>query len=184
MGEKQQEHNMAVSKQHTKPIGRNQMFYSEEDFDMEVEIAENYLEEDLGQTVVVYEVDRKRTQVNEVYKETAKAVRYKAPREIPCMYEIKSSVLKAYDAKSANGAYVINGNLTIYVMPSILVKYRCDIRRGDYIAVPVDVDRMAYFVVVDDGKVNTANETFIGAYKPAWRRCECAPVTLEEFSAR
>lgn len=175
---------MPTAKQHTKPIGRNRMFYSDEDFDMEVEIAENYLEEDLGQTVVVYEVDRKRTQTNDIYKESSKAIRYKAPREIPCMYEIKSSELKSYDTKSANGAYTINGNLTIYIMPSILRKYRCDIRRGDYIGVIVDVDRMAYFVVVDDGKVNTANENIIGAFKPAWRRCECAPVTLEEFSAR
>lgn len=165
-------------------ITRNAMFYSEEDFNMECEILEGYLEEDLNQSVIVYEVDRTRTQTDVTYKESKNKIRFKPPREIPCMYEIKSSETRSYDSKTANGVYSIIGNMTLYVMPSILRKYHCDIRRGDYIGVKIDEGKTVYFVVSNDGKVNWANETFVGAYKPAWRRLDCAPATLEEFSGQ
>ena len=160
------------------------MFYSEEDFNLECELLEEYIEEDLGQSVIVYEIDRKRTQMDSVYKESSGSIRFKPPREVPCMYEIKSSETKAYDSKSANGVYSIPGGLTIYIMPLTLRKYRCDIRRGDYIGIKVDVDKTVYFVVNNDGKVNWANENFVGAYRSAWRRIECSPTTKEEFSGK
>lgn len=164
-------------------IGLNQMFYSEEDFNLECEILEDYLEEDLCQTVVVYEVDRTKTQTDATYQESKGNIRFKPPREIPCMYEIKSSETKSFDSKTANGVYSISGNMSLYIMPSILRKYRCDIRRGDYISVNVE-GKQRYYVVTNDGKVNWANETFVGAYKPAWRRLDCTPTTLAEFSGK
>lgn len=160
------------------------MWYSQEDFDLECNWMEGYLEEDLGQYVIVYQVDRINTQVNSIYQETRGTIRFQSPREIPCVYEIKSSEVKSYDQQSANGVYSVSGNLTMYVMPSLLAKYRCDIKRGDYIGVMIDNNRMSYFVVTNDGKVNNANENFVGAFKPAWRKVECAPTTLEEFSGR
>ena len=52
------------------PINRNNLFYSEEDFLMETDIVEGYIEEDLNQSVILYQVDRKRTQINNTYKES------------------------------------------------------------------------------------------------------------------
>lgn len=155
------------------PINRNNLFYSEEDFIMETDIMEGYIEEDLNQSVVLYQVDRKRTQLNSVYKETKNNVVYKAPKEIPCMYEISDSELKTYDNKTSNGVYTIK-NLTFYVMPTTLKKYGCDINRGDYVGVLIDVDRMYYFTVVNDGKVNTSNPHYVGSYKAGWRKVECS----------
>lgn len=165
-------------------INRNSMFYSEEDFNMECEILEGYLEEDLGQTIILYEVDRSKTKIDDTYKESKGPIRFKPPREIPCMYEIKSAETKSYNSKTAKGVYSVSGNMTLYVMPTILRKYYCDIKRGDYIGVKHDVDKMSYYVVTNDGKINWANETFVGAYKPAWRRLECAPTTPNEFSGK
>ena len=39
------------------PINRNQMFFSKSDFDFEIEMARDYLEQDMNQTVVLFEVD-------------------------------------------------------------------------------------------------------------------------------
>lgn len=163
---------------------RNAMFYSEEDFLYETEMVETYVEEDLNQTVVLYEVDRKKTNVNSIYKEASKGnIRYKPPREIPCMYEIKDAETKSFDSKSSNGIYTQDGNLVIYVLTRTLEKYRADIKRGDYIGVQIDTDRMKYYTVVNDGKVNSANTNFIGAYKPAWRTVECTLVSdISEFN--
>ncbi|MCD8207190.1 MAG: hypothetical protein LUD72_04545 [Bacteroidales bacterium] len=164
-------------------IVRNNKFYDEGDFALETRIAENYILEDLHQSVVLYEVDRKRTNVNDIYKESP-GIRFKAPREIPCMFEVAKPDTKSYDEKSNNGVYSQSGNLTMYVLVRTLEEMKCDIKRGDYIGVPIDVDRMYYFVVTNDGKMNTANANYIGAYKTAWREITAAPTTKEEFNAR
>lgn len=162
----------------TTPVTRNNLFYSEKDYQLESEIVSQYLEEDLNQSVVVYEVDRERTNSDEVYKDAKGNVRYKTPKDIPCMYEIAESELKSYDSKFNNGVYAISGNLTVYVMVHTLEKYHCEISRGDFIGVLVDDNRMQYFVVTDDGKVNTSNKMVMGAYKPAYRVVKCTP-TIE-----
>lgn len=165
------------------PVNRNNVFYSEEDFQMEVELVEGYLEEDTNQTVIVYEVDRGRTGVSNVYKEAKKdTIRFKPPKEIPCLFEIEDAQLNAFDSVTNTGTYQVSGNLKLYVMPRTLEKYGCDIKRGDYVAIQIDTKRMSYFTVTDDGKVNNSNKNVIGAYKAGWRVIAAAPA--QEFNGR
>ena len=167
------------------PITRNNLFYSDADFDFETDIMMSYMEEDMNQTVVVYEVDAAKTNTDSTYKETTAAkVRYKPPKEIPCLFEIKEAELKSYDQKSNNAVYAVGGNLTVYVMPKVLEKYKCDIKRGDYIGVQIDTDRMVFYAVVNDGKVNTANSYYQGAFKTAWRVVTCTPAPDNEFNGK
>ena len=116
--------------------------------------------------------------------ETHGGIRFKSPREIPCMFEIKESEIKSYDNKTANGIYSVSGNFEGIVLCRTLEKYHCDIKRGDYIAVQIDTDRKAYFVVTNDGKINTANANYIGAYKTAYRKIEATATTVNEFNGR
>ena len=51
------------------PINRNNLFYSEEDFQFEKEIAKDYLEQDLNTTVILFEVDLENTNVDESIEE-------------------------------------------------------------------------------------------------------------------
>ena len=60
-------------------------------------------------------------------------------------------------------------------MPKTLEIYKCDIKRGDYVAIQIDTNRMSYFTVTDDGKVNNSNKNVIGAYKVGWRTIKCSP---------
>lgn len=163
---------------------KNNLFYSEEDFQYETDLVERYIEEDLNQSVVVYEVDRSKTNINSIYKEATKGnIRYKAPRELPCMYEIKDAETKSFDNKSATGVYTQDGNLVIYCLVRTMEKYRVNIKRGDYIGVQIDTNRMKYYTVVNDGKVNSSNTHMIGGYKPAWRTIECTLVSdISEFN--
>lgn len=173
-----------MSKNGLKIPNRHNIWYDEKDYDYEISMVENYLEEDLNQTVVVYEVDRVKTNVNSIYKEaTSGNIRYKPPREIPCAYEIKDAEIKSYDGNSANGVYTQDGNLVFYVLVRTLEKYKVDIKRGDYIGVVIDTNRLKYYTVVNDGKVNTANTNFVGGYKPAYRTVECTLVSdISEFN--
>lgn len=167
----------------TTPISRNNLFYSEEDFQFETDIIEGYLEEDLNQTVVVYEVDRKRTNVNDIYKEAKKdTIRFKPPKEVPCMFEIEDAQLNAFDSQTNTGTYQISGNLKLYILSKTLESYKCDIKRGDYVAIQIDTNRMSYFTVTDDGKVNNSNKNVVGAYKVAWRVITASP--SQEFKGR
>ncbi len=166
------------------PINRNNKFYSEEDFQYECSLLEEFIEEDLNQVIVVYEVDRTKTNVHSTYKESKQNIRYKTPKELPCMYEIKDSETKSYDGQSNNAVYSISGNLQAFIPTFMFEKYNCNIRRGDYIGVQIDTNRMAYFVVTNDDKVNYSNSHHIGSYKTAWRVIECAPVVESEFNGR
>ena len=164
------------------PINRNSLFYDKESYDFEMELGKNYIEQDMGQAVVLYQVDVSKTQTDSVYGETNPgSIVYKPPVEIPCLYEIEDSELKTYDKKTSNGVYALSGNITVYMMPKMLEKYDTDIMRGDYIGVQIDTDRMVYFSVTDDGKVNTSNRYHVGAYKTAWRVIKGSPVSDYEF---
>jgi hypothetical protein len=165
------------------PVTRNNLFYSKDDFDLEMELAENYIEEDTNQTVVVYRVDKISTQVNDIYKEANRSIHFLPPVEIPCLYEISDPSLKSYEAKTQNGVYTVNGNLKLYVNLNTFSKYDLDISRGDYIGVMIEENRMYYWVVTNDGKLNTANQMVVGAYKTGWRIIEAAPTSDSEFKA-
>ena len=165
------------------PINRNNLFYSEEDFGFETDLIEGYLEEEIKQTVVVYEVDRKRTNINDAYKEAKKdTIRFKPPKEVPCMFEIEDAQLNAFDSQSNTGTYQVSGNLKLYIMPKTLEKFKCDIKRGDYVAIQIDTNKMSYFTVTDDGKVNNSNKNIIGAYKVGWRVISASPA--QEFNGK
>lgn len=163
------------------PINRSNLFYSEEDFQFETDLMVDYMEEDINQTIVLYRVDRTRTNINVISQSSIDGIVFETPVELPCMYKIEESQLKSYDKKTSNGVYAINGNLTVWMMPKVLEKYETDIMRGDYIGVQIETNRMVYFVVTDDGKVNTANEYNIGAYKTGWRVIKCSPTSDYEF---
>lgn len=162
------------------PVTRNKLFYSQDDFMLETDIAAEYLEGDTNQTIVLYEVDRVKTNIDDVYKESDEGnIRFKPPREIPCLFEISGQQMRSYDKQTNNGVYQISGNLKVYVMTRTLEKYKCDIKRGDYIGVLIDTNVMAYFVVTNDGKVNYENANYIGAYKTAWRVIDATPCDTE-----
>ena len=55
------------SKTRRVPINRNSLFYDKESFNVEMEIGKNYIEQDMGQAIVLYQVDASKTQTDAVY---------------------------------------------------------------------------------------------------------------------
>lgn len=163
------------------PITRNNLFYSQEDYEFEMELMEDYIEEDTNQTIVVYQVDRKSTQQNDIYKDAKREVIFKIPVEVPCLYEIQDTQLKSYDGKSQNAVYAVHGSLKAYINLNTFRKYNFDIKRGDYIGIMVEENRMYYWEVINDGKINISNPMMVGAYKSGFRIIEASPVTDDIF---
>ena len=48
------------------PITRNNKFFSQEDYELQLEYLREYIEEDANQTVILYQVDYNRTKVNDI----------------------------------------------------------------------------------------------------------------------
>ena len=58
--------NYNINQQRRVPIRRNGLFYDREQFDFDLEMGREYVEGDLGQTVVLYSVDLSKTNQDQV----------------------------------------------------------------------------------------------------------------------
>ncbi|MCK9541938.1 MAG: hypothetical protein M0R03_07910 [Novosphingobium sp.] len=164
------------------PINRNNLFYSKESYDLELEIGKNYIEQDCNQTVILYQVDRQFTNVNSVTFEAKKdEIRFKVPVELHCVYNIESSTNEVYMKNKSGMRFKKTGNLTFSLYQQTLNELECDIKRGDYIGVQIDEQHVEYFVVEDDGKKNYSNKEYMYGYKNFWRKCIAVPIDINEF---
>lgn len=165
------------------PIKRNTKFFSKEDFNLELEFAKEYLEQDANQTIILYRVDLNKTKVNDIYKEAQKdEIRFLPPIELPVIYEIEDAELKAYGNKVQKGVYAQTGKLKFTVLISTLEEYGCDISRGDYIGVQINSTHREYFTVTNDGRVGSmSNKNTMYGTIPVARVIECASVDSNEF---
>ena len=139
------------------PINRNSLFYDAECFAFERNIGKNYIEQDMGQTVVLYQVDALNTPSDAVYGETSpNDVRYKVPVEVPCVYKIEEPELKSYDKDKNLGTYMKPGKITIGVYPETLIELGIEAKKGDYIMVQVSPEHSEYFVLnaINNGYAN------------------------------
>lgn len=157
------------------PINRNNLFASDRTIDFQVSIGMEYLNKVVNQTIVLYEVDRENTKISDIYKEaTFDDLVFKTPVELNVMYTLDKAELKTYDASGIKGYYLKVGKLTFNIFEKELIENRCDIKRGDYIGLQVTNDRMEYFIVTDDGRVNYDNAHTLFGTKPTYRSISCA----------
>jgi activator of HSP90 ATPase len=165
------------------PINRNKMFFSASEFDFEMDIAREYLESDMNQTVVLFEVDLVKTNADDIYHEASKKnIRFKPPVELTVKYEIANAEMRSYDKNNNKGIYAKPGILDFTVLNSILEEVKRDIKRGDYIGVQVTPEEMLYFCVYDDGKVASySNANTLYGVKPFYRQIKCNYVDPSEF---
>lgn len=166
-----------------KPINRNKMFFSESDFDLEIDIAREYLENDMNQTIVLFEVDLLKTNSDDIYHEASKNnIRFKTPIELTVRYDIKDAEMRSYNKNNNKGVYSKPGVLEFTVLNSILEEAQRDIKRGDYIGVQITQNEMIYFTVYDDGKVASySNANTLYGIKPFYRHIKCNYVDPSEF---
>lgn len=166
------------------PITRNSKFFGNEDFDLELGFAKEYLEQDANQTIILYRVDLQKTNVNDVYIEAKKDnIRFLPPIELPVIYEVEDAETKAYNTKNQKAIFAQTGKLKFSVLLSTLEEYDCDIYRGDYIGIQITPEHREYFTVTDDGRVASMSNKFtMYGTKPYARTISAAQVDLGEFN--
>lgn len=165
-------------------ITRNSMFYSDADYQFETDIGIEYISQDMNQSVMVFQVDRERTSVFDIYGESVdgESILYKEPVEINVVFRIDEAVNKTYDKTQNLARYLQTGNLVFNVYEKTLKDNKIDISYGDYIGVQVTSDQMEYFVVTNDGRVNFDNKHLMYGFKSFYRTVNCTPVDKNEFS--
>jgi hypothetical protein len=165
------------------PINRNKLFFSKNDFDLEIDIAMDYMEQDMNQTVILFEVDLSKTNTNDIYHEADKKnIRFKSPIELTVRYEIKESEMRSYEKNNNKAIYSKPGILEFTVLNTTLNEVGRDIKRGDYIGVQITPEEIIYFTVFDDGKVKAySNANTLYGVKPFYRQIRCNYVDPSEF---
>lgn len=162
------------------PITRMSKFFSNEDFDLQIQMGQEYLHGDLNMKLVIYRVDRAKTEKDDVYAEVGKdEIKYFPPIEVNALVKIEEPKNSSY--KSGMLRYLEPGNMIFQVYLKHLDELGIDIRYGDYVGYPESEGRLRYYTVTNDGKVTSDNKHNYFGYKPYYRTITCAPVQESEF---
>ena len=96
------------------PITRLNKFFSQDDFDINIQMGQEYLHGDLNMKLVLYQVDRSKTDTDDVYMEVGKdEIKFFPPVEFNGLVRIEEPKNSSY--KNGVVRYAEPGNLTISV---------------------------------------------------------------------
>ena len=162
------------------PITRLGKFFGGEDFALDVSIGREWLEGDMNFTLVLYKVDKQKTNTDDVYGETVKdGIKFLPPVEFKGYVKILAPENKNLGTSRID--QMEPGNLTVSVYQSQLDELNIDIEFGDYIAYYETEKRVRYYTVVNDGRVVSDNKHTYAGYKPFYRTIIASIVTDNEF---
>lgn len=167
-------------KQNKVPITRIGKFFGAEDYNLEIEMGSEWLGGDMNFTIVVYRVDKLKTKTDDVYGETlSDGIKFKTPVEVNAYVQILPPENKNLGSSKIN--QMEPGNLKFSVYQRQLDELDVEINFGDYIAYYESETRVRYYVVSNDGRVNSDNRHTYGGYKPFYKTYMASPVTEDEF---
>ena len=161
------------------PITRVQKFYDYVDFGLENGMAREFMEGDLNFTVVLFRVDRIKSQTDDGESDVEE-IKFHPPIELKVRPNLESSENSSYS--EGYGRYEDYGNLIFTVFIDHLKELGIDISYGDYIGYPDREDNIKYFTVSNDGKISSDNSKTRLGYKGYYRTITCVTADPEEFN--
>jgi hypothetical protein len=163
------------------PITRLGKFFGGEDFTLDIDMGEEWLEGDMNFTFVLYKVDKYKTKTDDVYGEALSGgIQYLPPIELKGMVQIVAPTNQRLGNSKIEQSEP--GNLKVSIYQRTLDDLQTDINFGDYIGYYETESRVRYYSVSDDGRVNSDNKHTYGGYKPFYRTIIATPVTSNEFN--
>ena len=162
------------------PITRLNKFFDQGDFDLNIQMGQEYLNGDINMRLVLYQVDRARTETDDVYAEVGKdQMKFKSPVEFNGLVQIATAETKSY--KSGLLRFLEPGNMLVSIYIKELNDLGIDIRFGDYIGYPESETKVRFYTVVNDGKVVADGKHKMFGYKAHYRSITCVPTQENEF---
>ncbi len=164
------------------PVTRLSRYYDEIDFELELDMAKEVIEEDANFTVVLYRVDMVNSNNDDVYGESnSREIRFLPPVELKVLLNISESDNKSY-GENGSLRYQEYGNLTFTILTKQLKNKGIDINYGDIIGYSDREDNLKYFEVFNDGKINSDNAHTQFGYKSYYRTISCVVVDPDQFN--
>jgi hypothetical protein len=162
------------------PITRLSKFFGQDDFDLNIKMGEEYLHGDLGMKLVLYRVDRSKTDIDDVYAEVGMdEIKYFPPIEFFGLVKIEEPKNSTY--KDGLVRYNEPGNMTISIYKKHIDEMGIEITYGDFIGYPESETRTRFYTVIDDGRVISDNKHNMFGFKPYYRTVRCTPAPDTTF---
>ena len=162
------------------PITRLNKFFSTEDRQLDEMLGIEWLHGDLNFTLVLYRIDRLKTKTDDVYGETlTDGIKYLPPVEFNGYVQILQPENRNVGNSKIN--QLEPGNLKVSVYQKHLDDLEIDINFGDYIGYYESESRVRYYVVNNDGRVNSDNRHTYAGTRPFYRTIIASAVGDNEF---
>jgi hypothetical protein len=162
------------------PITRLGKFFGGEDFDLDIDMGQEWLGGDMNFTLVLYKVDKQKTKVDDVYGEALQdGIQFQAPVQFKAYVKIVQPENKFLGTSKI--AQSEPGNMTFSVYQKELDNLSITIDFGDYIAYYETESRVRYYSVANDGRIVSDLKHTYGGYKPFYKTYVAVPVNMNEF---
>jgi len=162
------------------PITRLSKFFGAEDFSLDVGMGREWLEGDMNFTLVLYSVDKTKTNIDDVYGEALQdGIKFKTPVEFKAFVQVMAP--ENNNVGTSKLDLMEPGNIRISVYQSHLDELGIDIQYGDYIGYYETENRVRYYTVNNDGRVTSDNKHTYAGYKPFYRTIVASFVNNNEF---
>ena len=163
------------------PITRVNKFFSEEDFNLEVDFGREWLEGDINIKVILFQVLQGESSTDDIYGEAGRnEIRFKAPVELTVNFQMEKPKNESWNPDGSL-RHLEHGNLTLGVYQTHLDELSAEINYGDYIGYAETEDKMTYWTVSNNGIITSDNSHTIVGYKGFYRTVTCVPVPEDEF---
>ena len=162
------------------PISRIGKFFGSEDYDLDLNMGEEWLHGDMNFTLVLYRVDSQKTKTDDVYGEAlTDGIKFLPPVEFKAFVQVMAPENK--NLGNSKIGQMEPGNIRISVYQKHLEELDIDINLGDYIGYYETETQVRYYVVNNDGRVVSDNKHTYAGYKPFYRTINASPVMENEF---
>lgn len=163
------------------PITRLNRFYDETDFQLELDMAKELIEEDGNFTVVLYRIDRVKSNADDIYGESeTNEIRFLEPVELVVLPNLQEAENKTY--VEGKMRYQEHGNFIFTILTQQLKEKNVDISYGDIVAYAENENSVKYFEVANDDRIASDNKHTMYGYKGYYRTITCVTVDRNQFN--
>jgi hypothetical protein len=162
------------------PISRLGKFFGGEDYALDIDMGSEWLMDDMNFTVILYRIDRYKTETDDVYGEVLEnGIQFLAPVELKGLVQVMAPTDKLLG--NSRVSQKEPGNMKFSIYQKTLDDLGVEIFMGDYIGYYETESRVRYYTVIDDGYVKSDNKHTYGGYKPFYRTIIATFVSENEF---
>jgi hypothetical protein len=164
------------------PITRLSRYYDDIDYQTDLDMAMEVINEDANFRVVLYRIDRVNSNSDDVYGESeSREIRFLSPVELNVLPKLDDAENKTY---GDNGSlrYQEHGNLVFTVLNKELSDKNVKISYGDIIGYSTSEKDMKYFEVFDDGEINVDNASTMYGFRSYFTTVQCVTVDPNQFN--